>query len=92
MPIDKSATQLDALCAIIEPRGYILLPPNFAILSPQKTFSAACHAWRFRAEVERQGQRRVVTTRTAMRDRLLKNSAGPLPMVAALKKRERGIS
>ena len=48
MPIDKSATQLDALCAIIGPRGYILLPPNFAILSPQKTFSAACYAWRFR--------------------------------------------
>jgi ABC-type transporter Mla maintaining outer membrane lipid asymmetry permease subunit MlaE len=47
MPIDKSATQLDALCAIIGPRGYILLPPNFAILSPQKTFSAAWYAWRF---------------------------------------------
>src|ERR1700691_6350163 len=50
IPNGKSATQFDALCAIIGPRGYILLPPNFAILSPQKTFSAASYAWRFRGD------------------------------------------
>jgi hypothetical protein len=37
-PNTKSSTQIDALYAIAEPRGYILLPPDFAISRARKTF------------------------------------------------------
>ncbi len=37
----KGTKRLDALHAMIGHPGYILLPPKFAVLSAQRTFSAA---------------------------------------------------